>query len=67
MQCDLHDECGHDGRPNQCEGDGSMHGHGRVHVEGGGDAWLCRSHAADAAEEWRESRKGRTIDEILGR
>jgi len=26
MQCDLHDECGHDGRPNQCEGAGQCMG-----------------------------------------
>ena len=56
--CSRYDECGHDGRPNICEGDGRSHRHGMVHTqEDHRLEWLCGSHAAMDCEAWQNQRQ----------
>jgi len=65
MTCDRYDECGHNGRPNSCEGDGRLHHHGRIHTRAGALEWLCGSHAAYDRQEWIDFRNGKTIEQVL--
>ncbi len=65
--CDRFDECGHQGRPNICEGDGRSHHHGRVHTKAGGLEWLCGTHYQMDAASWRDGRGGMSIDQHLRR
>lgn len=56
--CARHDECGHDGRPNVCEGDGRYHRHGMVHTKDERRLeWLCGSHMALDREAWQSQRQ----------
>lgn len=42
-----------EGKGQACEGDGRLHGHGMVHVIGGGLKWLCDSCADKEKLKWQ--------------
>lgn len=56
--------CENVGSIHACDGDGRLHGHGMVHVNGNTLAWLCDEHARAAADWWKAKKSGKVVDKF---
>lgn len=59
-RCKVGDAC-----PQRCPGDGAHHGHGRVHIAGGGLLAVCPACHVEVRREWAEAACGKHLRAVM--